>query len=115
METGFPSPAQGYESKPIDLNSMLIRNKPATYLMEMSGHALESVGIFPKDWLIVDRSKKPSPESIVIAYVAGEYLCRILSKTTEGYKLLGDNCSPIKVDEDVQIIGAVPYSIRRFP
>jgi DNA polymerase V len=114
METGFPSPAHGYESKPLDLNAMLIKNHPGTYLMEMSGHALESMGIYPKDWLIVDRSGKPKPESVVIAEYEGEYICRVLSKSIAGLKLLGDNVSPIVVNEDVKIIATVSFSIRRL-
>jgi DNA polymerase V len=114
METGFPSPAHGYESKPLDLNLMLIHNKAQTYIMEMQGHALESMGIYPKDWLIVDRSRKPTAESVVIALYEGQYVCRVLHKSLDGYKLLGDTCTPIKVDEDVLIIGVVSYSIRRL-
>ena len=115
METGFPSPAQGYESKAFDLNTMLIKRPAATLLMEMSGHALESMGIFPKDWLIVDRSGKPRPESIVVAEYQGEYICRVLTKSMEGLKLLGDKVSPIPVNEDVSIIATVSFSIRRLP
>jgi DNA polymerase V len=114
METGFPSPAESYQAKPLDLNSMLIKNRSATYLMEMRGHALESVGIFPKDWLIVDRSRKPSAESVVVAFHEGQHICRILTKTLNGFKLLGDGLAPVMVTEDIQIIATVSYSIRRL-
>ena len=89
-------------------------NRPSAYLMEMSGHALESKGIYPKDWLVVDRSGKPRPESVVIAEYQGEYICRVLSKSLEGYKLLGDDLSPILVNEEVRIIATVSFSIRRL-
>jgi len=114
METGFPSPAHGYEGKPIDFNLILIRHPSATYVMEMAGHALESKGICPKDWLIVDRSGKPRPEAVVIAEYQGEYICRVLSKSLGGMKLLGDDVSPIPVDEEVRIIATVSFSIRRL-
>lgn len=114
METGFPSPAQGYEAKPLDLNTMLIKHKTGTYIMEMRGHALESMGIYPKDWLIVDRLRTPTAESIVIAQYQGEYICRVLHKSLNGFLLLGDGLAPIKVDEEVQIVAVVPYSIRRL-
>jgi len=82
--------------------------------MEMSGHALESMGIYPRDWLIVDRSGKIKPESVVIAEYEGEYVCRILSKSLNGMKLLGDNVVPIIVNENVKIIATVSFSIRRL-
>ena len=35
MVTGFPSPAQGYESKIIDLNQILIKHPSATVFMQI--------------------------------------------------------------------------------
>ena len=40
-ETGFPSPAQGYEASAIDLNALLVTNPPATFYMRMQGSQLE--------------------------------------------------------------------------
>jgi len=107
-------PRRGQEYKPMDLNAMLITNKGMTSIMEMSGSSLESLGIFPKDWLIVDRSRKPQAESVVIALYEGKTLFRVFHKSLDGYRLLGDHLAPIKVDEDVQILGTITYSIRRL-
>jgi DNA polymerase V len=116
METGFPSPAQGYEAEELDLTAMLIKKPSATYLMEMSGRALESVGIYPHDLLIADRSRKPKPDSIVIAEYQGEFVCRVLKKGFGGvYRLIGQGVPAIEATDEVRIIAVVPYSIRRFP
>jgi len=114
METGFPSPAQGYEEKSLDLNSLFIKKPSSTYLMEMSGRALEGVGIFDRDLLIVDRSLKPKPNSVVIAEFQGEFVCRVFKKGLGGvYRLQGQGVSPIEMDENVHIIAVVPFSVRR--
>jgi DNA polymerase V len=116
METGFPSPAQGYEEKALDLTALLIRKPSATFLMEMSGRALEPAGIYPRDLLVVDRSRKPKPDSVVVAEYQGEFICRILKRGFGGaYRLVGQGVPAIELGEDVRIIASVPYSIRRLP
>lgn len=116
METGFPSPAQGYEERELDLTALLIRKPSATYLMEMSGRALESVGIYPRDILIVDRSRKPAPDAVVVAEYQGEFVCRVLKRSVGGsFRLVGSGVPAIELSEEVRIIASVPYSVRRLP
>ena len=66
MITGFPSPAQGYESKGIDLNSVLIKHPSATVFMQIESSSYTHMGIFNGDILIVDRAKKITPSSLVM-------------------------------------------------
>ncbi len=116
METGFPSPAQGYEERELDLTALLVRRPASTYLMEMSGRALETVGIYPRDILIADRSRKPVPDSVVVAEYQGEFVCRVFKRALGGgFRLVGAGVPPIPVDEEVRIVATVPYSIRRLP
>ena len=98
-------PRQGEQNKTLDLNSMLITNKGMTSIMEMSGNSLESLGIFPKDWLIVDRSRKPSSESAVVALYEGRTIYRILHKSLDGYLLLGHHltCPPDSSNPNCEI------------
>ena len=115
METGFPSPAQGYEEGGLDLTAILIKKPSSTYLMEMTGRSLESVGIYPRDILIVDRSMKPKPDSVVVAEYQGEFVCRVFKKALGGaFRLVGSGVPPIEMNDDVRIIATVPYSIRRL-
>lgn len=84
--------------------------------MEMSGRALESVGIYSHDLLIVDRSGNPKPDSVVVAEYQGEFVCRVFKKGLGGdYRLVGSGVPLIEMSEDVRIIATVPYSIRRLP
>ena len=54
--TGFGAATDDFMELGIDLNEKLIMNKPATYFFRMNGDAMEDVGIFTQDILIVDRS-----------------------------------------------------------
>jgi len=55
VPAGFPSPAQGYYSGPVDLNRHLMRDPTATFLVRVSGDSMTGAGIFDGDELVVDR------------------------------------------------------------
>ena len=44
--TGFTAAADDYMERGIDLNEQLVRNKPATFFMRVSGEAMAGAGIF---------------------------------------------------------------------
>jgi len=75
-ETGFPSPAQGYEAKTINLNDELVMNPESTYLMRVESNKMKWRGVLHKSVLIVDRSILPKSGDLVVAYLDGELLCR---------------------------------------
>ncbi len=76
---GFPSPAQDYVEKTLDLNEFLIRHPSATYFVRASGESMVEAGICDGDLLIVDRSIKPTHGSIIIAAVEGEFTVKKLA------------------------------------
>ena len=43
---GFPSPATDYIEDDIDLNSHLITNAPATFIIRVQGKSMTNVGIY---------------------------------------------------------------------
>ena len=66
---GFPSPATDYIEDDIDLNSHLITNAPATFIIRVQGRSMRDVGIYDGDLLIVDKIINPKSFSTVIANV----------------------------------------------
>jgi len=72
ITAGFPSPAQGYEDEPLDLNELLIRHPAATFFFRVRGDALAREGIRDGSILVVDRSITPRPDRLVIADWNGE-------------------------------------------
>src|SRR5881296_257905 len=72
--SGFGAAADDYMERGIDLNEQLIRNKPATFFMRVSGNSMINAGIFDGDIVIVDKSVKPVNGKIVIAVIDGEML-----------------------------------------
>ncbi|HTN08519.1 translesion error-prone DNA polymerase V autoproteolytic subunit [Agriterribacter sp.] len=114
--TGFSAAADDYMERGIDLNEQLIRNKPATFIMKVSGEAMIDAGIFSGDTVIVDRSAKAVSGKIVIAVLNGEMLIRRLEKTFNKIRLIPETrkLSPIDIDPsaaDFSIWGVVTYCI----
>ena len=114
--TGFGAAADDYMERGIDLNEQLIRNKPATFFMKVSGNSMINAGIFNGDIVIVDRSVKPVNGKIVIAVIDGEMLIRRYEKTLNKLLLIPETpkLSPIDVNEfcDFKIWGVVICMIR---
>ncbi len=114
--TGFGAAADDYMERGIDLNEQLIRNKPATYFMRVSGNSMINACIHDGDIVIVDRSIKPVSGKIVIAVIDGEMLIRRLEKTVNRVRLIPETpkLSPIEVSEfsDLVIWGVVTYIIK---
>ena len=116
--TGFGAAADDYMERGIDLNEQLIRNKPATFFMKVSGNSMVNAGIFDNDIVIVDRSIKPANGKIVIAIIDGEMLIRRYEKTINKLRLIPETpkLSPIEVGEfsDCKIWGVVICVVRQI-
>ena len=116
--TGFTAAADDYMERGIDLNEQLIRNKPATFFMRVSGSSMTGAFIHDGDIVIVDRSIKPVNGKIVIAVVDGEMLIRRYEKTINRLRLIPETpkLSPIDVSEfnDFKIWGVVIYVIKNL-
>jgi DNA polymerase V len=114
-QSRFPSPAQDYEQKMLDLNDRFIANPPATFFFTVKGDSMVGAGIFDGATLIVDRSLKPKSSSIVIADVDGEWMVKRLYKRSGVVKLLSENPdnAPIVLQEgqELVIFGVVIYVI----
>lgn len=113
--TGFGAAADDYMERGIDLNEQLIRNKPATYFMRVTGNSMINAGIHDGDVVIVDRSIKPVSGKIVIAILDGDMLIRRLEKTMNKLRLVPETpkLAAIEIAEysDMTIWGVVTYVI----
>ena len=115
---GFPSPATDYIEDDIDLNSHLITNAPATFIIRVQGKSMTNVGIYDGDLLIVDKSLKPKNFSTVIANVNEELVVKTLIKSketnylTSGSKNTSDRIN-LTDNPEIIIWGVVTYVIHK--
>ena len=118
VPAGFPSPADDFIDKKLDLNRYLIKHPAATFFVRVSGHSMTKAGIHSGDILIVDRALEPINNSVVIALLDGEFTVKRVHKQKGALYLLSENprFGPKKVTEDMdfQVWGVVTYVIHRL-
>ena len=116
---GFPSPATDYIEDDLDLNTHLISNAPATFIIRVQGKSMRDVGIYDGDLLIVDKSINPKNFSTVIANVNEELVVKTFIKEKEiSYLTSGskDINNKINLDENQEVViwGVVTYVIHKL-
>jgi len=53
---GFPSPAQDYAEKELDLNELCIRRRASIFFVRASGNSMRDLGLCDGDVMVVDRA-----------------------------------------------------------
>jgi DNA polymerase V len=115
--TEYDPETEGYESSfGINLNSELIKNPNSTYLVKMDSDAMQDAHILSGDLLVIDKSPIPKTEDIVLAFLNGERLIRILqiSKNNIALRTTSDNVYIISGEDLFEIFGVVTSVIRHI-
>lgn len=106
---GFPSPAQDYVEKELDLNELCIRRRASTFFVRASGNSMEELGLFDGDVMVVDRAEEAAQNDIVIAEVGGEFTVKRLQLHPRLALLpMNSAYSPIYPDQ-LQLLGVVTW------
>jgi len=118
VPAGFPSPADDYIERRLDLNEHLIRHPAATFFVRVTGDSMTGAGISSGDLLVVDRSLEPVDNSVVIAGVDGELTVKRIRKQKGRVYLVPDNdgYEPIEIKEEMnfEIWGVATSVIHKF-
>ena len=115
VRAGFPSPADDFIDKALDLNEYLIKKPAATFFAWAEGDSLRDIGITQGDLLIIDRSLERTHGAVVVAAIDGELTCKILDMRRKQLLSANPNYPPIDVagKEDLLIEGVVTHSIKK--
>jgi DNA polymerase V len=117
VSAGFPSPADDYIEDRLDLNELLINNKPATFFLRVKGDSMLNAGIHQGDIIVVDRSLRPTHRSIVVAVVDGELTVKRLITRNGVAELHAENAkyAPICLQEGQELViwGVVTSSVHQ--
>ena len=118
VSAGFPSPADDYIDRKLDLNELLITNPAATFFVRVAGDSMTGAGIHHDDILIVDRSLESTSGKIVIAVYEGELTVKRFIHDKKGIRLVAENpeYAPLIIDKDngCEIWGVVTSVIHQF-
>ncbi len=118
VQAGFPSPADDFVEKVLDLNELLIEHETATFFVRVQGSSMKEAHILDGDVLIVDRAKEVVSGTIVVAVLNGEFTVKRIKKEGERVWLMPENKKfpPIEVmpEMEFQVWGVVTYVIHKI-
>ena len=106
VAAGFPSPADDYVEKNLDLNDLLVQKPAATFFVRAQGESMLGAGIHPNDILVVDRSIEAVAGKVVICAINGELTVKRLEREFEQWKLKAENPAypDIPLTDDLELV-----------
>ena len=112
VSAGFPSPATDYVQDEIDLNSELVKNPPATFLIRVQGNSMTDHKIINGDLLVVDRSLNLKNDCIAIINFNNELVVKNIIRENNNF-YIKNKSDKILINEnsDINVWGIVTYII----
>ena len=106
VAAGFPSPADDYVEKSLDLNELLIQKPAATFFVRAQGESMLGAGIHPNDILVVDRSLEAVPGKVVICAINGELTVKRLDRVNDQWQLKAENSdyADIVIHDELELV-----------
>ena len=118
VSAGFPSPAEDYMDRKLDLNELLIKNPAATFFVRVEGDSMINAGIHHDDILVVDRARQAESGDVVIAVLDGELTVKRLVLEGDRGRLVAENPAypaiEISQERGCEIWGVVTSVIHQF-
>lgn len=116
VEAGFPSPAEEELLDTMTLDEWLIRNKEATFMLEVKGESMINAGIRPGDTALVERGRTPREGDIVIACVDGKWTMKYYHLQNGRVVLVPANpkFQNIYPQEELRVEAVVTAIIRKY-
>lgn len=117
VQAGFPSPADDFIDKRLDLNEHLVQHPAATFFVRAVGESMRGAGIHDGDLLVVDRAVEACAGKVVIAALGGELTVKRLERRGERLFLVAANPDYPSFDvtarEDFEVWGVVTHVIHK--
>jgi len=117
IRAGFPSPAQDYVDKSLDLNRDLIKHPAATFYARVVGDSMEPE-LRAGDILVIDRSINPFDGCTAVCFINGEFTVKYLDLSSQKQGIIwlvpaNKKYDRIRVtaEEQFEIWGVVRYII----
>ena len=118
VSAGFPSPADDFIEDEIDLQRLLVTNRPATFLFRVAGDSMVGKGMLDGDLAIVDRSLVPRNGDVVVVDVDGERSFKVWTRKggTVGLAFANPRYPAFVLDPGatVEVWGVVANAIRQL-
>ncbi|HEY4493748.1 MAG TPA: transcriptional repressor LexA [Candidatus Paceibacterota bacterium] len=116
IEAGFPTGAEEEVLGTLSLDSYLIKNREATYVLTVKGDSMIDAGIREGDMVIVERGVEAKSDDIVIAEIDGAFTMKYYRKRGREVSLEAANkkYKTIFPKNDLKITAVVRAVIRKY-
>ncbi len=116
VTAGLPATVEEELADTVSLDSMLVKNKALTYMLEVDGDSMIDAHIEKGDMVLVERTNTAKDGQIVIAEVDGEFTMKYFRK--EGDKVwlepANKNYQPIYPEHSLNINAVIKAVIRKY-
>src|ERR1700759_982111 len=100
---GFRLPMLTHEEPELDVSEIIVMDPDNTFYMRMGSDAMRSFCILPNHVLVIDRSLKPVPGSIVVFFHEGDFYTREYCLENQKILLKSDQ-EPIIIDDAIGFV-----------
>ncbi len=78
IHAGFPSPADDWREKRLDVNDFVVPHPISTYFMQVEGNSMHGACIDDGDIIIVDRAITATHNKIIVARLGEDFTLKRL-------------------------------------
>ncbi len=116
IAAGFAAPVEEHAEEKITLENYLVKDRSSTFLLRVKGDSMINAGIREGDLVIVNRSRQPKPEDIVVGVMDGEFTLKRLKKGQGKFYLQAENPEypDLFAMEELKIAGVVTGTVRKY-
>ncbi len=112
---GFPSPAESFFERSLDVNDLLIQHKEFTYFARVEGNSMIGAGLHDGDILVVDRALDAFNNAIVVAALNGGFIVKRVQFREQETLLFSEHprypLLKVTPHDDFSIWGVVTYCL----
>jgi len=116
IAAGFAAPVEEHAEEQITIENYLVKNRHSTFLLRVKGDSMIDAGIHEGDLVVVDRSKQPKPNDIVVGVLDGEFTLKRLKKDKGKYYLQAENPEypDLFAFDELKVAGVVVGMMRKM-
>jgi SOS regulatory protein LexA len=116
VTAGFPATVEEELADTVNLDDLLIKNKPLTYMLEVDGDSMIDAHIEKGDMVLVEKTNQAKDGQIVIAEVDGEFTMKYFRKKGDKAWLepANKNYQPIYPEHSLNINAVLKAVIRKY-
>ncbi len=116
VTAGLPATVEEELADTVNLDDLLIKNKPLTYMLEVDGDSMIDAHIEKEDMVLVEKANTARDMQIVIAEVDGEFTMKYY-RVKNGKAWLepaNKNYKPIYPEQSLNVVAVLKAVIRKY-